>query len=111
MSKVERRNYDTEFLQRLTRIETQFEDNMVRVMSRLDKINGTIVDYPVTKEKMATACLKLLEIESDIDNNLKPAVNNIKVKIWSIAGFIGIISGGIGSAIGLLIATLNRGAL
>jgi len=100
----ERRKYDEEFIDRLARIE----EHMGSIEKHLCTINGNIADYPVTKNKIENACLKLTELDADV-STMDKLIGNIKVKIWSIAGFIGIISGGIGTGLGLLITRLTTG--
>jgi hypothetical protein len=101
--KSERRSYDKEFIERLTVIDTRQQ----MVLAHLEKINGTIGDYPITKEKLNNACLKITELDADITEKLIPVVNNIKIKIWSVAAFVGVICGGIGSAVALVVQKLG----
>ena len=102
MAQTERRNYDLEFIDRLARIE----EHMSSIENHLSKINGSIADYPVTKNILETTCNKLAQVDTDI-TTMQGLVNNIKVKIWSIAAFVGVMSGGIGTGLGLLITRLT----
>ena len=101
-AKVERRNYDMEFLERLARIE----ENLSGVKNHLSKINGSIADYPVTKSKVDEACLKLVGITVDIEENIKKPLTKIAIKVYSAAILTGIFSGGIGILVGYFIAKL-----
>jgi len=101
----ERRKYDEEFIDRLARIETHIET----ISDHLKSINGAIADYPSTKTKMDSACLKLIELDADV-TTMEKLIGNIKVKIWSVAAFVGVICGGIGSAVGIIVNRFGGGA-
>lgn len=110
---TDRRSYDTEFIERLTRIEEQ----MTRANARLDKINGSIQDYQQTKEKVIEICdsVKVLDrdmcrMEDEIDKEFRPLLTNIQIKLYTITGLVALISGGIGSGIGALIVKFGLGA-
>ena len=108
-TKKERRNYDEEFITKLAVIETRQStviDELKQIGRHLKEINGSIVDYQITKNKVEGACLKLIELDVDV-TTMSKLVSNIKTKVWSVAAFVGVICGGVGSAIGLLIAQLN----
>jgi len=100
--KEERRNYDAEFIERLTRIETKVDNQT----ERLDKINGTVADYNANKYKMNLACEKAEAIEKDIEKNIKPPLTKLTIKIYSLAILTGLFSGGIGTLAGYWIAKL-----
>lgn len=109
---TDRRSYDTEFIERLTRIEEQ----MTRANARLDKINGSIQDYQQTKEKVIELCdsVKVLDrdmcrMEDEIDKEFRPLLTNIQIKLYTITGLVALISGGIGSGIGALIVKFGLG--
>ncbi len=95
---TERRKYDEEFIDRLARIETHIGN----ISDHLKAINGSIADYQSTKSKVDNACLKLTELDADV-STMEKLIGNIKVKIWSIAAFVGVICGGIGSAVGIIV--------
>ena len=108
-AKKERRNYDEAFITKLAIIETRQATVITELQligQHLKDINGSIVDYQVTKEKLNNACMKIIEMDSDV-TTMNKLISNIKTKVWSIAAFVGVICGGVGSAIGLLIARLN----
>ena len=98
-----RRNYNEEFLVALTNIKKDTE----QIFNRLDKINGTIGDYPITKERLNNACVKIEELDTDINEKLVPVITNIKIKIWSVSAVVGVICGSIGSGVGFLIQKLG----
>lgn len=109
---TDRRSYDTEFIERLTRIEEQ----MTRANARLDKINGSVRDYQQTKERVIEICdsVKVLDkdmcrMEDEIDKEFRPLITNIQIKLYTITGLVALISGGIGSGIGALIVKFGVG--
>ena len=98
MAKEVRRKYDEEFIEKLAIIETRqlnVIDELKGIGEHLKAINGSIVDYQVTKSKVESACLKLVELDADI-NTMDKLISNIKVKIWSLAGLIAAFGGFIG---------------
>ena len=104
-AKKERRNYDEEFILKLAIIETRQSvviDELKQVSRHLKEINGSITDYQVTKSKVETACLKLVELDADMNTTGK-LLGSIKIKVWSIAGLIGAFSAFIGIVVGKLI--------
>jgi hypothetical protein len=103
--KTERRKYDEEIMVKLAVVET-IQNTVVGELQKINKhlsdINGSIVDYQVTKEKLTNACLKLTELDADV-GTMNKLVGNIKTKVWSIAAFVGIICGGIGTAVAFVV--------
>lgn len=99
MAKAERRNYDMEFLDRLARIE----ESVSGIKNHLGKINGSIVDYQTTKEKLNHACLEIVKMDADIYDKILPSLSSIRVKVWSTAGLIGAFSAFIGVVVGKFI--------
>lgn len=107
----ERRQYDEEFIIKLAVIDTRLltvVEELKAVKNHLSAINGSITDYQVTKSKVENACLKLLELDTNI-NVMDKLLGNIKVKIWSTAAFVGIICGGVGSAVSFVIQKFGGG--
>jgi hypothetical protein len=103
--KTERRKYDEEFMIKLAVIETRQTnviDELQKISKHLSDINGSIVDYQVTKEKLTNACLKLTALDADV-STMNKLVSNIKTKVWSVAAFVGIICGGVGTAVAFVI--------
>jgi uncharacterized protein YoxC len=75
-------------------------------IARLDKINGSLNDYPAKMEKLNQVCKKVDDIDSDIEKNVKPPITKLTIKVYSAAVITGLFSGGIGSLIGYFIARL-----
>lgn len=98
-----RRNYNEEFLVALTNIKKDTE----QIFNRLDKINGTIGDYPITKERLNNACIKIEELDTTITDKLVPVITSIKIKIWSVAAVVGVICGSLGSGVSFLVQKLG----
>jgi hypothetical protein len=69
--------------------------DMEYTKKRLDKINGCLGEFPVTKRQVEENTAELKEI--------KPVLSNLKIKFYGIASVIGIISGFAGVLIGKLI--------
>ena len=70
---TERRNYDEQFITKLATIETRqlnVIDELKKVSEHLKAINGSVLDYHITKTKVESACLKLIEIEADMDDKM-----------------------------------------
>lgn len=88
--------------ERLARIETHIEN----IFNRLDKINGSIVDYQITKERTNNNCIEIDKIQKIINEEIKPPITKLTIKVYSTAILAGIFSGGIGSIIGFYIAKL-----
>jgi uncharacterized coiled-coil DUF342 family protein len=65
--------------------------NVENINEHLKVINGHVADYPKTKEKLDNACQDLDEI--------KPIVNKLQIKFYTIVVFTGLASSVIGSAI------------
>ena len=95
--KIERRNYDMEFSVRLARIE----ENIFEVKDHLNKINGSISDYQVTKDRLTSAC--------DDIKIIKPLLTTMQIKFYTIVGFTALFTGAIGSAIGAAIVRATTG--
>lgn len=93
---------DQETVDRLARIETHIET----ILSRLDRINGSIGDYQITKERLNNVCAKIEAISDDIEKNIKPPLTKITIKVYSLAILTGLFSGGIGTLVGYYIAKL-----
>ena len=102
---VVKRDYNEEFLIALTEIKK----DTTQIFIRLEKINGTISDYPITKERLSNACVKIEELDTAITKNLVPAITNIKIKVWSVAGIVGSVSAGLGGLVGILIGKMVGG--
>ena len=96
-AKVERRSYDMEFSERLARIE----ENISGVKDHLGKINGSIFDYQVTKDRLAVVC--------DDIKIMKPLLTTMQIKFYTIVGFTALFTGAIGSAIGAAIVRATTG--
>jgi len=87
---TERRHNDTEIIEKLTFLTTR----QSMIIDRLDKINGNVADYPVTKEKLDSTCLHI----KVMDDEIKDIRDNIISKKLLIT--IGVI-------LGLLITIMN----
>ena len=96
-AKIERRSYDMEFSDRLARIE----ENILGVKNHLDKINGSIFDYQVTKDRLSAVC--------DDIKIMKPLLTTMQIKFYTIVGFTALFAGAIGSAIGAAIVRATTG--
>jgi len=81
----------------------EIRKDIKQIFLRLDKINGSIADYPVLRERLANTCNDMNSINHKIENKIEPALTNMKIKFYTIVSFTALISGGIGSAIGALI--------
>jgi len=71
---------------------TELKKDTEYLRERIDKINGSLSDYPAQKEKIKNN-------ENDLEE-IKPLVSNLRIKIYGIATAIGIASGFIGTLIG-----------
>ena len=69
--------------------------DMEYTKKRLDRINGCLAEFPVTKRQVEENTAELKEI--------KPVLSNLKIKFYGIASVVGIISGFAGVLIGKLI--------
>lgn len=112
MTATDRRKYDIEFMEKLIRIEEQ----MTRANARLDKINGSVKDYQATKERFIAVCedVRILDkdvnaLEDDLDKNIRPLLNNLQIKMYTLVGLITLVAGGIGSTVGALIVKFTAG--
>jgi len=74
---------------------TELKKDTEYLRERIDKINGTLNDYPTNKEKLKIVCKDMEEV--------KPIVSNLRIKIYGIAATIGVVSGGIMGTIGIFI--------
>ncbi|MCL5073862.1 MAG: hypothetical protein M1308_23665 [Actinobacteria bacterium] len=101
------RNMGKEDSERLARIETHIEN----IFNRLDKINGSIEDYQITKERTNNNCSEINKIQDTIDKEIKPPLTKLTIKVYSTAILAGVFSGGIGSLIGFYIAKLFTSVL
>ncbi len=72
------------------------------IFRRLDKINGSIADYQVVKKRVDELEVDYKEMNESI-KSLSDLLNNIKIKVWGVAGLIGGIMGFIGVIIGKFI--------
>ena len=59
--------------------------DMEYTKKRLDRINGCLDEFPVTKRQVEENTSDLKEI--------KPVLSNLKIKFYGIASVVGIISG------------------
>jgi hypothetical protein len=77
----------------------EIKKDTAEIFRRLDKINGSISDYPIAKKRVT-------DLETDCDKmaesikNTSTLLSNIKIKVWGVAGLIGAIMGFIGIVIG-----------
>ena len=69
--------------------------DMEYTKKRLDRINGCLGEFPVTKRQVEENTADLKEI--------KPVLSNLKIKFYGIASVVGIISGFAGMLIGKII--------
>ena len=69
--------------------------DMEYTKKRLDRINGCLGEFPVTKRQVEENTADLKEI--------KPVLSNLKIKFYGIASVVGIISGFAGMLIGKFI--------
>jgi hypothetical protein len=69
--------------------------DMEYTKKRLDRINGCLGEFPVTKRQVEENTTDLKE--------LKPVLSNLKIKFYGIASAIGILSGFAGVLIGKII--------
>ena len=69
--------------------------DMEYTKKRLDRINGCLGEFPVTKRQVEENTAELKEI--------KPVLSNLKIKFYGIASVVGIISGFAGMLIGKFI--------
>jgi len=64
------------------------QTDIAYIKQRLDRINGSLGDYLVYKNKVDETKKTVSEITKTI--------NNIKIKIWGTAGLIGAVMGFVG---------------
>lgn len=72
------------------------------IFRRLDKINGSIVDYSITKKRVDDLEENFDKLEDCIEETSK-LLTGIKIKVWGMAGLIGAIMGFVGVIIGKFI--------
>lgn len=72
------------------------------IFRRLDKINGSIADYPVQRRRIDELEEDCEKMSKSITNTMN-LLNGIKIKVWGVAGLIGGIMGFIGVIIGKFI--------
>ena len=101
----DRRKFDIELVERLIILD----ERQQTVLKHLEKINGTIADYSVTKEKINNVCKDVDSINVDLDTNIKPKLTKFEIKLYTIAAIVGLITGGIGSGIGAAIVRFGLG--
>lgn len=94
---MERRKNDKEILILLTELKKDID----YLKERVDKINGSINNYPIYKERVDM-------LFNDMDK-IKPIVTSMKIKVYGIATTIGIISGGVMGTIGIFIGKILGG--
>ena len=85
---------------------TELKKDTEYLRERMDKMNGSLNDYPAKMEKLNQVCKKVDEIDTDIEKNVKPPITKLTIKVYSAAVITGLFSGGIGSLIGYFIAKL-----
>ena len=95
IKQTERRKYDEEFAIGLATLTEKVDG----INIRLDKINGSIGDYQTTRERLANACEVLIDIKTDINENVKPKLTNLYLKIAGLVALFGSIGAGAGSLI------------
>lgn len=72
------------------------------IFRRLDKINGSIADYSITKKRVDDLEENFGKLEDCIEETSK-LLTGLKIKVWGMAGLIGAIMGFIGVIIGKFI--------
>jgi chromosome segregation ATPase len=72
------------------------------IFRRLDKINGSIADYSITKKRIDDLEENYNKLEDCIEETSK-LLTCIKIKVWGMAGLIGAIMGFIGVVVGKFI--------
>lgn len=80
----------------------EIKKDTAEIFRRLDKINGSIADYPVSKKRIDELEVDYKEMNESI-KSLSDLLNNIKIKVWGVAGLIGGVTGFIGVIIGKFI--------
>ena len=80
----------------------EIKKDTAEIFRRLDKINGCIADYPVAKKRIDELEVDYKEINEAV-KNLSDLLDNLKIKVWGVAGLIGGIMGFIGVIIGKFI--------
>ena len=101
----DKRKNDSEMLVALTEIRSDTK----HIAKRLDKINGSIEDYWVTKEKLNNACLAIEKINEKLGTEVEPAIVSMKVKFYTAIVTVGLFSGAIGSAVGAAVIRFAQG--
>jgi len=80
----------------------EIKKDTAEIFRRLDKINGSIADYPVSKVRIDNLEANCEKMSKSIANTMN-LLNGIKIKVWGVAGLIGGIMGFIGIIIGKFI--------
>jgi len=80
----------------------KIETNTQAIFKRLDKINGTIADYPVSKNRIDNLEKDCGEMNQSLVE-LSKLLSGVKIKVWGMAGLIGAIMGFAGVVIGKFI--------
>jgi hypothetical protein len=53
-------------LENIKKLHQTFIDELKKVSEHLKQINGSILDYHITKNKVENACLKIIELDADM---------------------------------------------
>ncbi len=72
------------------------------IFRRLDKINGSIADYSITKKRVDDLEENIDKVEDCIKETSK-LLTNIKIKVWGMAGLVSAIMGFVGVIVGKFI--------
>lgn len=80
----------------------EIKKDTAEIFRRLDKINGSIADYPVQRKRIDDLERDCIDMNKSI-TNIMNLLNNIKIKVWGVAGLIGGIMGFIGVVMGKFI--------
>jgi len=80
----------------------EIKKDTAEIFRRLDKINGSIADYPVQRRRIDELEEDCEKMSKSITNTMN-LLNGIKIKVWGVAGLIGGIMGFIGVIIGKFI--------
>jgi len=91
---VDRREYDKKFEISLARLEEKLDG----VIKRLDKINGSIFDYQVTRDRTNKNCDDIEKIENKQTESTKK-LDKLFVKIAGFMALFGSLGAGAGSLV------------
>jgi len=72
------------------------------IFRRLDKINGSIADYSITKKRIDDLEENYNKLEDCIEETSK-LLTGIKIKVWGMAGLVSAIMGFVGVIVGKFI--------